>query len=103
MLGSSGTNIADAQERPSYGNWAGGIVKEYRRLGMALFYADDVALLSASAQGLQQLLDSMQSFCAANGLTISIPKTEIVVFGGGHHDCVWKVAGQHLERSKSFT
>ena len=62
-----------------------------------------VALLSASAQGLQQLLDSMQSFCAANGLTISIPKTEIVVFGGGHHDCVWKVAGQHLKRSKSFT
>ena len=50
------------------------------------FYADDVALLSASAQGLQQLLDSMQSFYAANGLTISIPKTEIVVFGGGHHD-----------------
>lgn len=47
----------------------------------ALFYADDVALLSASAQGLQQLLDSMQSFCAANGLTISIPKTEVVVFG----------------------
>ena len=37
----------------------------------SLFYADDVALLSASAQGLQQLLDSMQSFCAANGLTIS--------------------------------
>ena len=23
--------------------------------------------------------------------------------GGGHHDCVWKVAGQHLKRSKSFT
>ena len=40
---------------------------------------------------------------AANGLTISIPKTEIVVFGGGHHDCVWMVAGQHLKRSKSFT
>ena len=69
----------------------------------SLFYADDVALLSASARGLQQLLDSMQSFCAANGLTISRPKTEIVVFGGGHHDCVWKVAGQHLKRSKSFT
>ena len=69
----------------------------------SLFHADDVALFSASAQGLQQLLDSMKSFCAANGLTISIPKTEIVVFGGGHHDCVWKVAGQHLKRSKSFT
>ena len=67
----------------------------------SLFYGDDVALLLASAQGLQQLLDSMQSFYAANGLTISIPKTEIVVFGGGYHECVWKVAGQHLKGSKS--
>ena len=28
-------NIVDAQEHPSYGNWAGGIVKQYSRLGMA--------------------------------------------------------------------
>ena len=34
-----------------------------------MFYADDVALLSPSAQGLQQLLDTMQSFCVAKGLT----------------------------------
>ena len=58
----------------------------------SLFYADDVALLSASAEGLQQLLDSMQGFCMANGLTISVPKTEVVVFGGGYHVCTWRVA-----------
>ena len=29
-------NIAVAQENPACGNWAGGIVKQYRRLGMAL-------------------------------------------------------------------
>ena len=68
-----------------------------------LFYADDVALLSASASGLQQLLDSMQSFCVTNGLTISIHKTEVVVFGGGHFPCTWTVAGQDLKRSLSFT
>ena len=28
-------NIADAQGQPSYGNWAGGNVKHYSRLGMA--------------------------------------------------------------------
>ena len=28
-------NIADAQEHPSCGNWAGGIVKQYSHLGMA--------------------------------------------------------------------
>ena len=27
-------NIADAQQQPSCGNWAGGIVKQYRRLGI---------------------------------------------------------------------
>ena len=67
-----------------------------------LFYADDVALLSPSAQGLQQLLDTMQSFCVTNGLTISIPKTEVVVFGGGHQQCQWHVGGHRLKRSKSF-
>ena len=45
----------------------------------------------------------MQSFCAADGLTISVTKTEVVVFGGGHHGCAWKVAGRHLKRSQSFT
>ena len=50
----------------------------------SLFCADDVALLSALAQGLQSLLDSMQSFCSADGLTISIAKTGAVVFGWGY-------------------
>ena len=45
----------------------------------------------------------MQSFCAANGLTISILKTEVVTFGGEHHDCAWKVAGQNLKSSHFFT
>ena len=67
-----------------------------------LFYADDVALLSPSAQGLQQLLDTMQLFCVANGLTISVLKTEVVVFGGGHQQRQWHVGGHRLERSESF-
>ena len=67
-----------------------------------LFYADDVALLSPSAQGLQQLLDTMQSFCVTNGLTISVLKTEVVVFGGGHQQCQWHVGGHRLKRSESF-
>ena len=67
-----------------------------------LFYADNVALLSPSAQGLQQLLDTMQSFCVTNGLTISVLKTEVVVFGGGHQRCQWHVGGHRLKRSESF-
>ena len=30
--------IADAKEVPLYGNWAGSIVKQYSRLGMALLF-----------------------------------------------------------------
>ena len=66
-----------------------------------LFYADDIALLSPSPQGLQQLLDTMHSFCVTNGLTI-IPKTEVVVFGGGHQQCQWHVGGHRLKHSESF-
>ena len=42
----------------------------------------------------------MHSFCAANGLIVSIPETEVVVLG---RDCAWKVAGQELKSSQSFT
>ena len=35
--------------------------------------------------------------------TVSIPKTEAVVFGGGYNVCTWRVAGQVLQRSQSFT
>ena len=48
----------------------------------ALVYADDVVLLSWTAAGLQDLLDSMHAFCLSLGLTISPSKTEIVVFNG---------------------
>ena len=40
-------NIADAQEHPSYGNWAGGIVKQYRSqhgLGGFVFWHNRPAL-----------------------------------------------------------
>ena len=67
----------------------------------ALVYADDVVLLSWTAAGLQDLLDSMHGFCLSMGLTISPSKTEVVVFNGSSSD-TWH-AGQHfLPRSASF-
>ena len=67
----------------------------------ALVYADDVVLLSWTAAGLQDLLDSMHAFCLSLGLTISPSKTEVVVFNGSSSD-TWHV-GQHvLPRSASF-
>ena len=67
----------------------------------ALVYADDVVLLSWTAAGPQDLLDSMHAFCLSLGLTISPSKTEVVVFNGSSSD-TWHV-GQHvLPRSASF-
>ena len=45
-------NIADAQECPSCGNWAGDIVRQYSRLGMASPFSSSgiIALSSGSRQ-----------------------------------------------------
>ena len=39
-------NIADVQERPSCGNWAGGIVRQYSRLGMASPFSSGITGLN---------------------------------------------------------
>ena len=67
----------------------------------ALVYADDVVLLSWTAAGLQDLLNSMHAFCLNLRLTISPSKTEVVIFNGSSSD-TWH-SGQHvLPRSASF-
>ena len=41
-------NIADAQKRPSCGSWAGGVVRQYSRLGMALpFLSSGITCLNS--------------------------------------------------------
>ena len=74
----------------------------------SLVYADDVALLSFTSQGLQQLIDGMHGFCTSMGLTISPTKTDVVVFNGADAQVnngvqsSWHVAGQQLPVSCSF-
>ncbi len=45
-----------------------------------LLFADDIALFSYSASGLQKQLDILSSFCAKRGLTVDVKKTKILVF-----------------------
>ncbi len=45
-----------------------------------LLFADDIALFSYSASGLQKQLDVLAEFCAARGLTVNVNKTKILVF-----------------------
>jgi Reverse transcriptase (RNA-dependent DNA polymerase) len=45
-----------------------------------LLFADDIALLSYTPQGLQRLLHCLADFCDENHLTVSMRKTKVVVF-----------------------
>ena len=67
-----------------------------------LCYADDVVLLSDTSQGLQLLIDSMHSFCVSMGLTISVAKTEVVVFHGAGIGGRWSLHGLILSSSFKY-
>ena len=70
----------------------------------SLVYADDVALLSWTSHGLQQLINGTQEFCDGMGLTISPTKTELVVFNGPPSGSTptWQVGASQLPVSPSF-
>ncbi len=59
-----------------------GLLLGSSRRGPFLCYADDVILLSDNPQGLQHLIDSMQSFRVSVGLVISVAKTEVILSWG---------------------
>jgi len=45
-----------------------------------LLYADDLALMSETPQGLQKQIDVMSKFCVERQLVINVSKTKVVVF-----------------------
>ena len=47
----------------------------------ALFYADDIVIVSDTAAGLQRMLDAMHEFCQANSMFVNSKKSEVVIFG----------------------
>jgi hypothetical protein len=50
------------------------------RLIRCLLYADDLALPSRNAAGLQTLLNRLEDYCRTWKLTVNVPKTQVVVF-----------------------
>ena len=48
-----------------------------------LMFADDIALISDTVKGLQKQLNTLNTFCSRNKLTVNIDKTKIVVFKKG--------------------
>ena len=68
-----------------------------------LAYADDVALMASSPQGLQRLIDLVSEFCAPMGMIVSVPKTKVLVFNVAFPGPLqWTCGGQQLEIVAEF-
>ena len=48
-----------------------------------LMFADDLILMSESAEGLQKCLDKLQEYCTKWCLTVNIDKTKVIIFNKG--------------------
>ena len=70
-----------------------------------LLYADDMAILSLSQEGLQNSLNKLETYCKEWHLVVSIKKTKIVVFnktGKLLKGFVFKYKGKHIELVREF-
>ena len=63
-----------------------------------LMFADDVLLLSSSANGLRNHLSSLQTLCHKWNLRINTEKTKICIFGNNHDKLPFFWEGIPLER-----
>jgi len=68
-----------------------------------LLYANDLALMSETPQGLQKQIDALSEFCVEQQLVINVSKTKVVVFEK-HHSAAPKFTykGITIERVQSF-
>ncbi len=60
-------------------------VRLYEKVLNCLMYADDIALISTSVQGLQHCLDKLNCYCKKWGLQINAKKTKVVIFNRAGH------------------
>jgi Reverse transcriptase (RNA-dependent DNA polymerase)/Endonuclease/Exonuclease/phosphatase family len=74
-----------------------------------LLYADDIALISESRQGLQNSLNLLGSFCETQLLTVNLKKTQVVIFNDTYtakkrsQEAFYSYAGQNLEIVEKYT
>ena len=71
-----------------------------------LLFADDLALLSSTAIGLQNQLNQLSRMCEERFLKINIEKTKVMVFRKGGHlgkKEVWYLGSQKLDVVNSYT
>ena len=70
-----------------------------------VIYADDMAIVSLSQEGLQNSLNKLETYCKEWHLVVSIKKTKFVVFnktGKFLKGFVFKYEGKHIESVRGF-
>ena len=67
-----------------------------------LLYADDLAILSHSEEGLVHLMDVLQAFCQSKRLTVNIKKTKAIIFSGTATGLTVTYEGQQFEQVRIF-
>ena len=73
---------------------------------LLLMFADDIALIADTVQGLQSLLNVLYDFCTNKGLIINIPKSMIVLDKKGGmlvRNERWSLGGERLRVVSCFT
>ena len=77
------------------------------RIIRCILYADDLALFSRTAKGMQHQLDTLSAYCEQYKLTVNVEKTKgIYIHRGRFHDCMIPVLmyrSECIEMVKRFT
>lgn len=72
----------------------------------SLSFADDLVILSETAEGLENSLASLESYCNCWGLKVNATKTKVVVFNKRFNDKIknlnFSIDGNKIELSKSY-
>ena len=59
--------------------------KLYDTVIHALLYADDLIIFANSKEELQMKIDKLSDFCSKWELMVGLPKTKVMIFGGGYN------------------
>jgi len=71
-----------------------------------LSWADDLALISLSKQGLQQCINTLQTYCDNWKLTVNVSKTKVLIFSKGNTKKISKeffIYDSEIEVTDSYT
>lgn len=80
----------------------GGMLNESRI--RILLYADDIVLISETAEGLSELLDCLEAFCHEWLITVNTKKTKIMIFNNrrAFNNYSWLYKGEEIEIVTKF-